>query len=89
MISRISRTSLDIGRFPGTSFVPGYTEWGGKMGGWRGGMTIVVAATIRTSNGRGVRMAETHRRVCVERRKGNTIARPRSANIRSGLVGGI
>lgn len=29
VISRISRTSLDIGRFPGTSFVPCYTKWGG------------------------------------------------------------
>lgn len=37
-------------------------------------------------SGHGV--AETHR-VCVERRKGNTIAQPRSANIRRGLVGGI
>ncbi|KYM99777.1 hypothetical protein ALC62_09395 [Cyphomyrmex costatus] len=27
VISRISRTSLDIGRFPGTSFVPRYTKW--------------------------------------------------------------
>lgn len=43
----------------------------------------MVVTTIRptTGNGHGVRTAETHRRVCVERRKGNIIARPREVPI--------
>lgn len=41
----------------------------------------MVAATIRPATVVGVRTVETHRRVCVERRKGNTIARPRGVPI--------